>query len=99
LPTRERAYVKDVALGVREAIFVERPTTRIYSLGSGQLVSSRDVLHAVERLAPGARVVVDAAEGDPERLVDDAAARRDLDYHPRWSLETALVDLAEELRA
>jgi nucleoside-diphosphate-sugar epimerase len=100
LPVAERVYVKDAALAIREAIFVEKPSTRIYNVGSGEVVTSEALAAAVNAAIPGARVLPGQAEtGLAARLIDSSAAVRDLGYHVQWPLERAIADYVAELRA
>jgi nucleoside-diphosphate-sugar epimerase len=97
-PTAELAYVKDIALGVREAIFVEKPTTRVYDLGSGQIVTSSDVAAALENALPGLRTAsFDEATGSTS-LLDSTLAQQELGYNPTWSFQAAMRDYVNELR-
>jgi UDP-glucose 4-epimerase len=99
LPGAERVYVKDAALAIREAIFVEKPTTRIYNVGSGEVVTPETLAAAINAAIPGARIVPGPAEMSPAaRLIDSSAAARDLGYHVQWPLERAIADYIAELR-
>lgn len=99
LPARERVYVKDAALALREAIFVERPTTRSYDIGSGELVGSAALAAAIQAAVPSAQVDPEPTFPASVPLVDDRAARQDLAYQPTWSVTSAVADMVGELRA
>jgi nucleoside-diphosphate-sugar epimerase len=98
LPTVELVYVKDVAFALREALFVEKPASRVYNVGSGELVSAADVAAAIATAVPEATVKAEAVPAGPVRLLDTTAAQRDLAYAPRWPLAAGIADLASELR-
>lgn len=98
MPSVELAYAKDVALALREALFVEKPTSRVYNVGSGEIVSAADVAAAINSAVPGAHVVAEATPSAQPRPLDTTLARRDLAYEPRWPLATAIPDLVEETR-
>ena len=98
LPTMELVYVKDVAFALREALFVEKPASRVYNVGSGELVSATDVAAAIAAAVPGARVTAQAIPAGPARLLETTAAHRDLGYEPRWPLARGIADLAADLQ-
>jgi len=97
LPAAERAYVKDIALGVREAIFVEKPTTRVYNLGSGEIVTASKLAAALS--AAGLQATVPAPSDEFAPLLDTTLARQELGYSPSWALPRAIQDYVEELRS
>ena len=97
LPAVELVYAKDVALGLREALFVEKPTSRVYNVGSGEVVSAADVAAAIGTAVPGARVQPDAVPSTRPRPLDITLAARDLGYEPRWPLPRGVADLVDAL--
>ncbi len=100
LPVAERVYVKDAVFALREAVFVEKPTQRIYNVGSGEIVTPQMLADAINQAVPGARVVAGEAELSPAaRVIDSSAAQRDLGYQVRYPLERGITDYVAELRA
>ncbi|MBM2812455.1 MAG: nucleoside-diphosphate-sugar epimerase [Chloroflexi bacterium] len=101
VPTGERAYVKDVALAVREAIFVEKPSTRVYNVGSGEIASAATFAAAINQAVPGANVIPAStgAEAPAPLPLDLTLARAELKYEPQWPVQRAITDFADELRA
>lgn len=99
LPTAERVYVKDAAYALREAVFVEKPQSRIYNVGSGEIVTPRMLADAINAAVPGARAVTEASPSNVVRPLDLSLAREDLKYEPQWPLARAIPDYLEELRA
>jgi nucleoside-diphosphate-sugar epimerase len=99
VPPGERAYVKDVALGIREAIFVEKPSTRVYNLGSGEIVTSDRLAAALNRAIPGLRAAGANPAEMPTPLLDCTLAQQELSYNPSWSLDSAVQDYVNEIRS
>jgi nucleoside-diphosphate-sugar epimerase len=99
LPRRERVYVKDAALALREAVFVERPTVRTYDLGSGEIVGPSELSAAVRAAYPSAQLELEADDAEAPALVDNAAAQADLGVAPAWTLTAAVADILSEMRS
>ena len=94
----ELVYAKDLAFAIREALFVEKPTSRVYNVGTGEIVSAADVAAAVAAAIPDARITSEELPGGPPRLLDTTLARRDLGYAPRWPLSMGVADMVAELQ-
>ena len=99
IPGAERVYAKDLAQAVKEAIFVEQPTTRIYDIGSGELVDSENLATAINATIPGARAIPAPPEAGRQDIVDTTPAKRDLKYEPQWPLSRSIPDYVGDLRA
>ncbi len=100
LPIAERVYVKDAVFALREAIFVEKPTQRIYNVGSGEVVTPQSLAAAINAAVPGARAVAGTGELTPAaRVIDSSAAKRDLGYEIKYPLNQAIADYITDLRA
>lgn len=98
LPRAERVYVKDPTAAIRDAIFVEKPQTRVYNLGSGEIVDSEQIAAAINATVPGARAVAAETGGADVRPLDLTRAKEDLGYAPQWPLLRAIPDYVEQLR-
>lgn len=98
IPTAERIYVKDAAFAIREAVFVEKPTTRVYNVGSGEIVTPAMLADAINRATPGAAAVSADGHAAGIRPVDITLARAELKYEPQWPLTRAIADYIAELR-
>jgi len=91
-------YVRDVAYACVLSVHAHAPTRRTYLIGSGRLVSYREVVEAIKRVIPDAKVSVGPGL-DPFQigftsfgLLDISRARAELGYEPRYSLEDAIRD-------
>ena len=98
-------YTRDVAHACVSAVHAEAPRRRTYLIGSGRLVSYREIVEAVKRACPGARVSVGPGL-DPFRigfmgfgLFDISAARAELGYQPQYSLDEAIHDYVQLLES
>ena len=98
VPTGERVYVKDVALALREALFVEKASTRVYNVGSGEIVTAGMLAEAIESAVPGIRAAASTSTSRSIPPLDLALARTELGYEPRWPLARAIPDYVAELR-
>jgi nucleoside-diphosphate-sugar epimerase len=98
IPTAERVYVKDAAFAIREAIFVEKQTTQIYNVGSGEIITSAMLAAAINAAVPGARAVAGEVSMAGVRPLDSTLARQELKYEPQWPLARAIPDYVAELR-
>ena len=98
VPSGERVYVKDAGLALREALFVEKPSTRVYNVGSGEIVTAATLADALRSAVPNLRVAAATTAPAEIRALDTALARSELGYEPRWPLARAIPDYVEELR-
>lgn len=99
IPAAERVYAKDFARAAKEAVFVEQPQTRVYNIGSGEIVDSPKLAAAINAAIPTARAVPARTEAGRESIVDTSQARQDLKYQPQWPVSRAIPDYIADLRA
>lgn len=97
-------YLRDVAYACVRGVHAEAPARRTYLIGSGRLVSYREIVEAIKRMIPNARVSVGPGF-DPFQigfqmfgLLDITRARAELGYEPRYSLDDAVRDYVELLK-
>lgn len=88
--TRQHVYVDDVADAICAALAVRELPRRIYNIGPGMVLDSRQVADAVGSTIPGVQLVDDPAAPLPNVFrigpLDIGAARSDLGFDPRTSL-------------
>lgn len=97
----EIVNVKDVAQGVMQAATVQALPHHIYNIGQGVLVEPSDVLAAARRVFPGFEGETVAPRPDPfprRQPLDLRRSKAELGYSPAFTLDTGLLDLADELR-
>lgn len=97
----DHVYVKDVAAGVVQACTAPL-RRRVYNLGSGRLSTPAEVVAAIERAVPGARVeLLPSPVVGPfwrhEQFLDLRRAREDLGYRPDYDIVKGLSDFCKEL--
>lgn len=93
-------YVRDLAAGLLLALDADALRSSAYNLGSGSLVTGRELCEALMALRPRADLMIgpghDFAEGHYCRL-DISRAGAELGFRPRFSLESGLRDCLERL--
>jgi UDP-glucose 4-epimerase len=94
-------HVSDVAGATIAACLVDGHGQSVYNVTGGDQTSFADVLDLLTRLIPGARFEVGPGDFDYDIQgpFDITAARRDLGYEPRMTLEQGLTGYIEWLRS
>ena len=99
-------YVKDAAWGLYDLKCAneDKLTTRVYNL-YGLTVTGQDLSDAIGQVLPDSKIdfqpddkLVQLVGNLPERL-DDAMARKDWGWTPRFTLVDAVRDFVKDLRA
>lgn len=103
--TTAMLYVKDAARSMRDIASAapEALSRRVYNL-NGYLVTAAELADGIRRAMPDAAicfspdpVIVNGIRSMPREL-DDSLARRDWDWHPRYSLDEAIADFVATVR-
>ena len=98
-PERDYLYVEDAVdayLAIAASLDERENWGRAWNAGTGEPVSVRDVVERLIRIA-GADVEPDVqGDGTPHgeidrQFLDSSAIKRDLGWHPRWSLDDGLA--------
>jgi nucleoside-diphosphate-sugar epimerase len=94
-------HVTDVARATIAACLVDGHGQSIYNVTGGVQPSFGEVLDLLRRLIPGARFEVGPGDFDydVQGPFDITAARRDLGYEPRVTLEQGLTEYIQWLRS
>lgn len=101
-PAQEYVYVRDAALGAVGACLAQRPAHPAFNIAMGDLLSFDDIVGAVQRRLPDARI--DVAPPDPAiakayaprgQPSDLSRARAELGFEPRYHLAEAMEDHIE----
>jgi len=99
-------YLKDVLLGLVDLKKAEdeKLTRRVYNL-YGFPATAQELVDTVKGYIPDAKIdfkpdqaMITAVENLPQRL-DDTVARRDWGWSPRYTLDRAVEDFIQEVRA
>ncbi|HET7501572.1 MAG TPA: NAD(P)-dependent oxidoreductase [Kofleriaceae bacterium] len=93
-------YVKDCARGIALLQLAPALRHRTYNVGAGVSTRNRDVIAALRRIVPGARLDEPAGTPAPAILAFDLGRiRADTGYEPRYTLDTGLGEYVDWLRA
>ena len=105
---RDYTHVKDIAQAVIKALDVPASTLtqRIFNIGSGTMHSATQVAETVRKILPEADIEIGAGLSALEQsdmrargTLDLTAARQQLKYEPRYSLEAGIRDYIEMYEA
>lgn len=101
----DRIYVIDIASAVVKACYAHGLDHNVFHIGSGAVTSMKDVVKAIKRIIPSAKVGV--GSGMAEKIVelhpryglfDISRAKRELGYEPAYDLERGIAHFIEMLR-
>jgi nucleoside-diphosphate-sugar epimerase len=102
----EWLYSKDAAQGAVKACHAENLKSRVFNIGGGKAYDSQEVVDAVKRLIPQAKVkLVEPLKfgGPPPKSfnqpMDLTRARSELNYEPEFPIEKAVEDFIGFLKA
>ena len=95
-------YVKDIARGIQMVHTAERLLHRVYNVGSGRATSNREIVEAVRRAVPNAKLDVLKPGRAPGNSIDPATdlsrVTTDVGYEPEYTVETGIAAYIEWLR-
>jgi UDP-glucose 4-epimerase len=100
----EIVYVDDLVGGILRAVETQPLPHHTYNLGGGRLTTAEDILAAVRRVVPGAKVSRPPGDGSGggrariEQPMDISRARDELGYEVRHDLEAGIRDLIAEIQ-
>lgn len=96
---RDLLYVKDAAAAVSRALASD--TSGIYNIGSGRGTSLGELARTISDVFSEGRSAVEFREDVPEQgedfYMDISKARRELGFHPEYSLMDGMADYKREL--
>ena len=94
-------HVEDVCRAALAAARAAGHSQTVYNITGGRQVTLSEAAKIVREILPGARIALGPGPIptlERQGSYDISAARRDLDYRPRWPLENGLRDYADWLR-
>jgi UDP-glucose 4-epimerase len=100
--TGDLCYVKDCAQGIQRVHLAENLPGRIYNVGGGRATSWGDLLGAVQAAVPGFKVELKPGKGPGHKenaYLSLEKTTKDTSYKPAWSLNDAVKDYADWLKA
>jgi len=104
---RDYTHVKDIAQAVLKALYIPafQLTQRVFNIGSGTMHSASQVAETVRTILPNADIEIGADLSEMEQsdmqargMLDLTAARQQLHYEPRYTLEAGIRDYIEMLQ-
>ena len=97
-------YSKDAGAGAVLALKVRGLTSRVFNITMGRVYSAEQMIDAVKRVIPGARIRVETPPGteisvtEMEHPTDLSRSRAELGYAPKYDMEAAVRDYVEWYR-
>jgi len=97
----EFIYSKDIGGILDAAATVPQPDRLYYNAGTGTLTSFDEMVESVRKIYPGLEyeVLEGRAGSDRNSVLDLSKAKAELGWEPRYTLDAALADYAEEIVA
>ncbi|MEV4313944.1 NAD(P)-dependent oxidoreductase [Actinocrispum sp. NPDC049592] len=92
-------YVKDCGRAIAALQLADRLNHRTYNVASGRSTSNAEVIAAIKKVIPDARVDLPAGEPTPPTYLDITRLRQDTGYEPAYDTERAVADYIDWLRA
>jgi nucleoside-diphosphate-sugar epimerase len=105
----DQVYVKDLARGVGLVALAPSLQHPVYNIGSGRAPTFAEFARATERAVPGFTIALPSLGADPQVATRDSAmrglwmdigrAREEFGYEPLYSVDRAVAEYADWLRA
>ncbi|HZE38682.1 MAG TPA: NAD(P)-dependent oxidoreductase [Stackebrandtia sp.] len=92
-------YVKDCASAIAALQLADVLHHRVYNVASGRATSNAEVIAAIKRAIPDARVDLPHREPTPGFHLDTTRLRADTGFAPAYDVDRAVADYVEWLRA
>lgn len=102
--TMDWVYSKDAAAGAVLALTARGLTNRVFNVSMGQVWGPKDLIEAVKRVIPDARIRIGTDRGtalsvqDMNRPVDISRAKAQLGYVPKYDMAGAVRDYVDWYR-
>lgn len=98
----DQLYVKDVGRAIASIHLEPKPLHNIYNVGSGEIVTNRRFLEAVQAVVPDFRCELGEVEAGTETslgmVVDTTRLRDEFAFAPRYTVEEAIAEYIDWLR-
>jgi UDP-glucose 4-epimerase len=92
-------YVKDTGRAIALLQLADQLNHRTYNVASGRATSNADVIAAIRKVVPEARVDLPAGGGGQRNHLDITRIRQDTGYQPEYDTERATAEYLAWLRA
>jgi nucleoside-diphosphate-sugar epimerase len=97
----EYIYAKDVGTAVDAAATAKMPPQIHFNIGTGIVSTFDDVLAAVKKVCPNVRFELEPGDVPQKKIapLDISAAKRHLNWAPKFTLQSAFEDYVKDLKA
>ncbi|MBD3003276.1 MULTISPECIES: NAD(P)-dependent oxidoreductase [unclassified Streptomyces] len=92
-------YVKDAGRAIALLQLADRLNHRTYNVASGRATSNAEIIAAIKKVVPDARVDLPTGGTTPPRHLDITRIRQDTGYEPAYDTERAVAEYIAWLRA
>jgi UDP-glucose 4-epimerase len=92
-------YVKDTARAIALLQLTDHLNHRTYNVASGRATTNAEIITAIKRVAPDARVDLPAGGDHRQNYLDITRLRQDTGYKPEYDTERAVTDYIAWLHA
>jgi UDP-glucose 4-epimerase len=92
-------YVKDCGRALALLQLADRLSHRTYNVGSGRATTNAEVIAAIKKVVPDARIGLPVGGTGRRQYLDIARVQQDTGYHPAYDTEHAAADYIAWLRA
>ncbi|MFE2185028.1 NAD-dependent epimerase/dehydratase family protein [Streptomyces sp. NPDC059455] len=92
-------YAKDAGRAIALLQLADRLNHRTYNVASGRATSNAEIIAAIKKVVPDARVDLPTGGTTPPRHLDITRIRQDTGYEPAYDTERAVAEYIAWLRA
>ena len=92
-------YAKDCGRAIALLQLADQLNHRTYNVASGRVTSNAEVIAAIKKVVPDARVELPTGGTAPRSYLDIARIQQDTGYRPEYDAERAVLDYITWLRA
>lgn len=94
----DMCYVKDCGRAIAELQLADRLNHRTYNVASGYATTNAEVIAAVKKVVPEARIELPTGGSGQQNYLDITRIQQDTGYRPTYDTETAVADYIAWLR-
>lgn len=95
----DMCYVKDCGRAIARLQLAGQLNHRTYNVASGRATTNAEVIDAIKKVAPEARIELPTGGSAPRNHLDITRIQQDTGYRPAYDTETAVADYISWLRA
>lgn len=95
----DMCYVKDCGRAIAQLQLADRLNHRTYNVASGRATTNAEVIDAIKKVAPQARIELPTGGSASRNHLDITRIQQDTGYRPAYGTEAAVADYIAWLRA